>query len=83
MRDATKAWLIKGTVILLIAVICGGIAGLLFSLFFYGFIPAPWRAHIYLSDTEAKMKLRFWGAFAVGAIFGVVWSYRIVKDMEL
>ncbi|HPC96260.1 MAG TPA: hypothetical protein PLU87_15040 [Sedimentisphaerales bacterium] len=83
MRDATKAWLIKGTVILVIAVICGSIAGVLFSLFFYGFIPAPWRADMYLSDTEAKMKLRFWAAFAVGAIFGAVWSYRIVKDMDL
>jgi hypothetical protein len=28
-------------------------------------------------------KLRFWLAFAAGAIFGAVWSYRIVKDLEL
>ncbi|NLZ06540.1 MAG: hypothetical protein GXY19_15355 [Phycisphaerae bacterium] len=83
MRDATKALLIKGTVILVIAGICGGIAGVLLSLLFYGFIPAPWRADIYLSDTEAKMRLRFWVAFAVGAIFGVAWSYKVVKDMEL
>jgi len=75
--------LIKGTVILVIAGICGGIAGVLLSLLFYGFIPAPWRADIYLSDTEAKMRLRFWVAFAVGAIFGVAWSYKVVKDMEL
>jgi len=83
VRDATKALLIKGTVILVIAGICGGIAGVLLSLLFYGFIPAPWRADIYLSDTEAKMRLRFWVAFAVGAIFGVAWSYKVVKDMEL
>jgi hypothetical protein len=43
---------------------------MLFSLFFYGFIPAPWRAHIYLSDTSED-ELRFWGAFAVGAISGL------------
>ncbi len=83
MRDAAKAWLIKGMVILAIAVICGGIAGLLFSLWFYGFVPRHMLSDVLDSDTEAKMHLRFWGAFAVGAIFGVAWSYRVVKDMEL
>ena len=83
MRDAAESWLIKGTVAFVLAVVCGGIAGVLLSLFFYGFIPAPWRADIYLSDTEAKMKPRFWLAFPVGAIFGVAWSYTVVNDMEL
>jgi len=78
-----KALLVKGTVILVIAVICGGIAGLLLSLCFYGFVPRHMLSDVLDSDTEAKMHLRFWGAFAIGAIFGAVWSYRIVKDTEL
>jgi len=39
-------------------------------------------ARVYLSDTPAKMHLRFWIAFALGAIFGIVWSYKIVKDIK-
>ncbi len=83
MKPTTKALLTKISVICVIAVVCGGVAGLLFSLCFYGFVPRHMLSDVLDSDTEAKMNLRFWGAFAVGAIFGVVWSYRMVKDMEL
>ncbi len=78
-----KALLIKIAMVGVIAAVCGGIAGLLFSLCFYGLIPRYLLPAVLDSDTVAKMHLRFWGAFAVGAIFGVVWSYRMVKDMEL
>jgi len=67
----------------LIAAICGGVVGMLFSLCFYGLIPRPWSTELYLSDTPATVKLRFWIASAAGAIFGVVWSYKMVKDMDL
>ena len=79
----TKPLLIKIFVVCLIALICAAAVGVLFSVYFYGFIPRPWLAEIYLSDTPAKVKLRFWTAFAAGAIFSVVWSYRMVKDMGL
>ncbi len=78
-----KALLTKITVVCVIAVICGVIAGGLFSLCFYGFVPEHKLAEVYVADTPAKAKLRFWIAFAAGAVFGIVWSYRIVKDMEL
>lgn len=78
-----KPVLIKILVVCLIAAICGAVVGVLFSLYFYGFIPRPWLAKVYLSDTAAAAKLRFWLAFAAGAVFGAVWSYRIVKDLEL
>ncbi|UCD49954.1 MAG: hypothetical protein JSW27_20795 [Phycisphaerales bacterium] len=78
-----KPVLIKIFVVCFIAAVCGGAVGVLSSLHFYGFIPRPWLAKVYLSDTAADAKLRFWIAFAAGAIFGAVWSYRIVKDLEL
>ena len=77
-----KALLIKILVVCIIAVICGVLVGPAFSLFYYGFIPRPYRAEIYLSDTYAKMKIRFWLAFAAGAVFGAVWSYKIVKSID-
>lgn len=79
-----KGVLIKILVICIIAAICGVIAGIGFSLFFYGLIPDnDLLARVYLSDTEAKVRFRFWMAFAAGAIFGAVWSYRIVKSIDL
>ncbi len=78
-----KPLLMKSFVVCLIALICGGAVGLLFSLFFYGMLPEHMTAEVYLSDTPARVKLRFWIAFAVGAIFGAVWSYKMVKDMDL
>ena len=78
-----KPLAIKIVVVVLIALICGVVVGLLVSLFFYSFIPRPWLAEVYLSDTPAKAKLRFWMAFLAGALFGAVWSYRMVKDMDL
>ncbi len=64
----------------LTAAICGAVAGVLFSLWFYGIIPDEQVAtKVYLSDTYAKVKLRFWIAFAVGAVFGGVWSYRMAR----
>lgn len=78
-----KTLLTKIAMVCIIAAVCGGIVGLLFSLFFYGLVPRYMLSAVLDSDTEAKMKLRFWGAFAAGAIFGVVWSYRMVRDMEL
>ena len=67
----------------MIALICGAVVGVLFSICFYGLIPRPWLAKIYLFDTPDKAKLRFWIAFAAGAIFGAAWSYRMVKGMDL
>ncbi|MHC4534237.1 MAG: hypothetical protein ACYS6K_09805 [Planctomycetota bacterium] len=64
------------------AVIFGLVVGVLFSLFFYGFIPRPWLAQVYLSDTPKKMHFRFWMAFVAGAIAGSIWSYQAVKDIE-
>jgi len=78
-----KPLLIKIFVVCLIAAICGVIAGVVFSIWFYGLIPRPWHAEVIASDTPAKAWLRFWLAFAVGAVGGAVWSYRIVKDLEL
>lgn len=46
-------------------------------------LPRHQMTEVYLSDTPEKVKLRFWIAFAVGAIFGLVWSYRVVKNMGL
>ncbi len=78
-----KALLVKVVVVCLAALVCGAVAGVLFSLWYYGFIPRPMLTDVYLSDTYARMRLRFWIAFAVGAVFGVVWSYRIIKTMKL
>jgi len=77
-----KALLIKTVVVCVAALICGVVAGVLFSLWYYGFIPRPMLTDVYLSDTYAAMRLRFWAAFAVGAGFGGVWSYRMVKTMK-
>lgn len=77
-----KALLIKIVVICVAAIICGGVAGVLFFLYYYGFVPRRQLADVLNSDTYAKMNLRFWAAFAVGAAFGGVWSYRIVKAMK-
>jgi hypothetical protein len=78
-----KAILLKTLVVCIAAGVCGAIAGVLFSVFFYNFVPRSMLTEVYLSDTHAKMKLRFWIAFGVGAVFGIVWSYRIVKDLDL
>ncbi len=78
-----RTLLVKVAVVCLVAIICGGVAGVLFSLWYYGFIPRPMLTDAYLSDTQARMRLRFWIAFAVGAVFGAVWSYRIVRTMKL
>ncbi len=78
-----KPLLTKVLVVCLIALICGAAAGLLFSLFFYGMLPEHMRAEVYVSDTPARVRLRFWIAFAAGAILGAVWSYRMVKGMDL
>jgi len=80
--STTKALLLKALVVCIIAMVCGTLAGVAFSLLYYGLIPTPMRADVYLSDTYAKMRLRFWLAFAAGAVFGAVWSYRIVKSIE-
>ena len=77
-----KTWLIKAVAVCIIAVICGCIGGLLFSLYFYGFVPRHMLADVLESDTEAKMKLRFWIAFAVSAIPGLAWAYRILRDVQ-
>ena len=77
-----KATWVKLLVVFLGAVIFGLIAGVLFTIYFYGFVPDSILAKVYLSDTPAKMRLRFWIAFAVGAIFGIIWTYRAVKDIE-
>ena len=81
-----KAFLIKLLVVCLAAVICDTVAGGLFSFFFYGFVNKfmPGRTiEIYISDTPLKIYLRFWIAFIVGAIMGIVWSYKVVKGIEL
>jgi hypothetical protein len=39
-------------------------------------------AKVYLSDTDAKMRFRFWIAFAAGALMGAIWSYRVVRTMD-
>ena len=77
-----RVLLMKVTVVCLAAIVCGGVAGALFSLWYYGFIPRYRLGDVLDSDTYAKMALRFWAAFAIGAIFGVVWSYRAVKTMK-
>lgn len=78
-----KTVLVKILVVCVAALICGVVAGVLVSLFYYDVVPQPMLVETYLSDTYAKMRLRFWIAFAVGAIFGVVWSYRVVKSIDL
>ena len=78
-----KPLAIKIVVVVLIAAICGVVVGGLFSLFFYGFVPRHMLADVLASDTSTKAKWRFWIAFLAGAIFGAVWSYRMVKDMDL
>ena len=78
-----KAILIKLLVIFIVAVIYGTVVGFLFSIWFYGFITRHMFAEVYLSDTPEKLRFRFWVAFAVGAVVGIVWSYKVVKDMEL
>ena len=75
-----KATLIKLSIICLAAVVCGVIVGVLFSIFFYGLLPRDIGTEVYLADTHAKMHLRFWIAFAVGAVIGIIWAYRVVKD---
>jgi hypothetical protein len=77
-----KALLVKTVVVCLAAVIWGGVAGVLFSLWYDGFIPEHRLGDVLDSDTSAKMWLRFWAASAVGAVFGVAWSYRVVKDIK-
>lgn len=77
-----KTTLGKLFVIFLAAVICGLVTGVVFSIYFYGLVPRSMLAEVYLSDTPAKMHLRFWIAFAAGAIIGIVWSYKVVKDIE-
>jgi hypothetical protein len=77
-----RAFLIKAFVVGLIAAICGGVVGVLFSLWFYGFVPRYMLAEVYLSDTDAKMRFRFWAAFAAGAVFGAIWAYRVVRTMD-
>ena len=78
-----KSLLLKILVVSIIAVVCGAIVAVLFSLSYYGLFPQHRLADAYLADTPAKAKLRFWLAFAAGAVFGIVWSYRMVKEMEL
>ena len=80
-----KTFLIKLLVVFLAAVICGIVVGGFFSIFFYSIVDriVPGRSmEIYTSDTSAKMHLRFWIAFIVGAIIGIIWSYKIVKDLK-
>jgi ABC-type transporter Mla maintaining outer membrane lipid asymmetry permease subunit MlaE len=77
-----KATWVKLLVMFLAAVIFGLIGGVLFSLHFYGFIPDFMLAKVYLSDTPSKMHFRFWIAFIVGAIIGIIWSYKAVKDLK-
>ena len=77
-----KEILIKLLIILTGSAICGLIVGVLFTVYFYGFIPRPWLARVYLSDTKAKMHFRFWAAFAVGAVAGSLWLYKIVKEYK-
>ena len=82
MRLAMRVLLMKVTVVCLAAIVGGGVAGVLFSLWYYGFVPRYRLADVLDSDTYAKMALRFWAAFAVGAVFGVAWSYRVVKTIK-
>ena len=80
-----KEILVKFLIILTGAAICGLIVGLFFSFFFYRFVDRimPGRTvEIYLADTKAKMHIRFWIAFAVGAVAGSLWLYKIVKNYE-
>ena len=81
--ESRKSLAIKVLVIFLIAVICGVLTGVLFSLFFYGFVPRHMLADVLASDTSVKAKWRFWIAFIAGVIFGLVWAYRIFKDTDL
>lgn len=78
-----KMLLTKIAMVCVVAAVCGGIAGLFFSIIFYGLVPRYMLADVLESDTKAAMHLRFWAAFAVGAIFGAVWSYRAIKDTDL
>jgi len=75
-----KMLLIKISVVCLAAVICGAVVGVLFSLSYYFLVPDHRLSEVYLSDTYAKMRLRFWIAFVVGAIFDAAWSYRLVRS---
>ena len=80
-----KEILVKLIIILTGAAICGLIVGLFFSFFFYSFVDRimPGRTvEIYLSDTRTKMYIRFWIAFAVGAVAGAAWLYKIVKNYK-
>ncbi len=77
-----KLLLTKIVVFCLAAIVCGGVAGVLFSLYYYSFIP-DWRlADVLNSDTHAKVALRFWAAFGVGAVVGVAWAYGVVKTIK-
>jgi hypothetical protein len=77
-----KTLAVKVVVVGVAALICGSGAGLLFSLWYYGLIPEDWIADVLDSDTHAKMAFRFWAAFIVGAIFGGVWVWRVVKNIK-
>jgi hypothetical protein len=80
-----KEILVKLFIICIGAVVCGLVVGLFFSFFFYAIVDRimPGRTiEIYLSDTRAKMYLRFWIAFAVGAVTGAAWLYKIVKEYK-
>jgi hypothetical protein len=77
-----KTLMVKIAVVCLAALVCGSVAGVRFSLWYYDFIP-DWRiADVLDSDTYAKMAFRFWAAFIVGAVFGGVWVYRVVKNTK-
>ncbi len=79
-----KTLVTKIIAVCVIAVICGLTVGALFSLFYYDLISDwDWRYQTYLSDTDAKVRTRFWRAFGVGAVLGAAWSWRVVKRMKL
>jgi len=77
-----KSLAIKVIVVCLGGVICGLVVAVLFSLFFYGFLPSPLRAEVYLSDTRAKVKFRFWAAFILGTVLGMVWIYKAIRHTD-
>ena len=78
-----KSLIMKLLVICLAAGICGTVGGVLFSLCFYSFVPQYRLPDILSDDTAANMHFRFWMAFIVGAVIGIVWSWKAVKDIKL